>query len=163
MRAAFKKTVYGLSALLLVLGMLFLTGCSGQAEEKPSAGGPDWSTLSVSREVPLRFAEEYRLTEYGDGYTLLTIGKDQRFLIVREGHETPRGLDDGISVLNGPVERVYLAATSAMDFFRALDAVGTVRLSGTDIKSWYGDRARCPERREEPGHPADASDARRRI
>ena len=60
-----------------------------------------------------------------------------------EGAGLPRGLDADIVPLYAPLDRMYLAATSSMDFFRALDGVSAIRLSGTDKNGWYIEEARA--------------------
>lgn len=131
---------------LLLLGTLFLGllfGCGGEKPAAAAATGPDWNTLTVTRQVPLKHATEYSLTEYEGGYTLLDIPTSGRFLIVPEGAGLPRGLDADIVPLYAPLDRMYLAATSSMDFFRALDGVSAIRLSGTDKNGWYIEEARA--------------------
>ena len=108
-------------------------------EEGP---GPNWSDLAVRREVPLSHATQFSLTEYDQGYTLLDIPTSGRFLIVPQGADLPQGLDEDIVALNMPLDRIYLTATSSMDFFRALNSVGSVRLSGTDVSGWYIEEAK---------------------
>lgn len=55
----------------------------------------------------------------------------------------PSGLDEGVTVLRQPLDRIYLAATSAMDLFRELDALDAIRLSGTEAQGWYVEEARA--------------------
>lgn len=131
---------------LLLLGALALGLLLGCGSEKPAAAaatGPDWSALAATRQVPLKHAAQFSLTEYDQGYTLLDIPTSGRFLIVPEGAGLPRGLDDDIVPLYAPLDRMYLAATSSMDFFRALGSVGAVRLSGTDVNGWYIEEAKA--------------------
>ncbi len=130
---------------LLLLGALALgivSGCAREQTKGQEASGPDWSTLTVQRQVPLKFANQFSLTEYDQGYTLLDISTSGRFLIVPEGAGLPRGLDADVVPLYAPLDRIYLAATSSMDFFRALDSISAVRLSGTDVNGWYIEEAR---------------------
>ncbi len=47
-----------------------------------------------------------------------------------------------ITVLQQPLDSIYLVATSAMDFFVSLDALDTISLSGTRADGWYLDAAR---------------------
>ena len=136
------KKLIGLLLLgALALGLLF--GCGGEKPAAAAATGPEWSTLAVVRQVPLKHAAQFSLTEYEGGYTLLDIPTSGRFLIVPEGAGLPRGLDDDIVPLYAPLDRMYLAATSSMDFFRALGSVGAVRLSGTDVNGWYIEEAKA--------------------
>ena len=129
-------------SLLIALALGLLSGCGGEKQAEPKAMGPDWTTLEVIRQVPLSYATEFALWEYDQGYTLLTIPTSGRFLLVPEGAGVPKGLEEDIVPLYAPLDRMYLAATSAMDFFRALGSVGAVRLSGTDVNGWYIQEAR---------------------
>ena len=125
----------------LALGLLF--GCGGEKQAAAAATGPEWSALAAIRQVPLKHATQFSLTEYEGGYTLLDIPTSGRFLIVPEGAGLPRGLDDDVVPLYAPLDRMYLTATSSMDFFRALDSVPAVRLSGTDVNGWYIEEAKA--------------------
>ena len=109
-------------------------------DERPE--GPAWDSLAVVSETPTRFATEFRITQYTDGYELIEIPATGRLLLVPEGMGTPAGLPKDVSVLHRPIDRIYLAATSAMDFFRALDGIGAVRLSGTKADGWTIDEAK---------------------
>lgn len=129
--------------VLLLLALCLLVGCGGKQAPAAEAAGPDWSALSVARQVPLAYATEFSLTEYEQGYMLLDIPTSGRFLIVPEGAGLPKGLDGDIVPLYAPLDRMYLAATSAIDFFRALDGIGSVRLSGTDVNGWYVEEAKA--------------------
>jgi iron complex transport system substrate-binding protein len=54
----------------------------------------------------------------------------------------PQTLDAYITVIQKPLTSIYLVATSAMDLFRAIDGLGSIRLSGTEASGWYIDEAR---------------------
>ncbi len=141
MRTGVKTCLCLLLLGAMTLGLLF--GCGGDKSTAVEATGPEWSTLAVLRQVPLSHADQFTLTEYDQGYTLLDIPTSGRFLIVPEGAGLPRGLDADIVPLYAPLDRIYLTATSSMDFFRALDSIPAVRLSGTDANGWYIEEARA--------------------
>ena len=141
MKARGKKLICLLLLGALALGLLF--GCGGEKQAAAATTGPEWSALAAIRQVPLKHATQFSLTEYEQGYTLLDIPTSGRFLIVPEGAGLPRGLDDDVVPLYAPLDRMYLAATSSMDFFRALDSVPAVRLSGTDVNGWYIEEAKA--------------------
>ena len=79
---------------------------------------------------------------YEGDYALITIEGGDQFLLVPEGKEAPDGLDADITVIHQPLENIYLVATSTMDFFRALDGLGSISLSGTKADGWYIDEAK---------------------
>ena len=132
-----------LALLLLVASTVGLAlGCSPEKRAE-TAAGPAWSTLNVHRQVPLTHAAQFSLTEYDQDYTLLTIPASGRFLIVPQGAGVPRELDEDVVPLYAPLDRIYMAATSAMDYFRALDSIDRVRLSCLDVNGWYIEEAKA--------------------
>ena len=142
MRTPTKKSICLLLLFALALGLL--SACDkGQGPTAKAAAGPDWSTLTVRRQVPLTNADQFSLTEYDRGYILLDIPTSGRFLIVPEEAGVPRGLDVDVVPLYAPLDRIYLAATSAMDYFRALDSIDRVRLSCLDVNGWYIEEAKA--------------------
>jgi len=140
MRRSWKNRV--LPLLLALLLTAAAAGCAKTAPKEEEAAGPAWDELRAVGELPRSHATQFRLTEYSDGYVLLEIETSGRFLLVPEGLSVPRGLEPDITVLRQPLDRIYLTATSAMDFFRALEGIPAVRLSGTDVNGWYIQEAR---------------------
>ena len=132
-RTGVRWTALLLSAVFCAL----LFGCaSANAKSDDRPEGPAWSSLEAIGKTPVRYATEFSITTYADGYEMIEIPATGKLLLVPEGMGKPAGLPDDVAVLYRPVNRIYLAATSAMDFFRALDGVEAVRLSGTKADGW---------------------------
>lgn len=130
-RTGVRWTALLLSAVFCAL----LFGCANaKNDDRPE--GPAWSSLEAIGKTPVRYATEFSITTYADGYEMIEIPATGKLLLVPEGMGKPAGLPDDVAVLYRPVNRIYLAATSAMDFFRALDGVEAVRLSGTKADGW---------------------------
>lgn len=135
-----KTTVKRITALLLALAMqlaLLGFGCPSALAE----GAPELPGLTFEAETELEYAQCFRLYRYEGGYTLITIENGGDFLVVPEDGQVSGGLDDGITVLRQPLDRIYLAATSAMSLFNAVDALDHIRLTGTRASGWYIDAA----------------------
>lgn len=135
-----KTTVKRITALLLALAMqlaLLGFGCPSALAE----GAPELPGLTFEAETELEYAQCFRLYRYEGGYTLITIENGGDFLVVPEDGQVPGGLDDGITALRQPLDRIYLAATSAMSLFNAVDALDHIRLTGTRASGWYVDAA----------------------
>lgn len=119
----------------ILMGALVLLGsCLVQADKKES--------LVLDHSLELAYADQFSVDYYKDGYKKITIKDTGEFLLVPEGKEAPKGLGKEVKVLPEKVDRLYLVATSAMDFFRALDEMDRIRLSGTDADGWYIEEAR---------------------
>ena len=77
-----------------------------------------------------------------NGGRLIRISDGSCFLMLPEGTERPEGLADEITVLQGPVNRIYLAASAAMDHFCKMGAMDAVTLTGTKSSGWYIEEVR---------------------
>ena len=106
------------------------------AEEAPEIDG-----LTFESEMPLEYAQKFKIYNYSDEYRLLDINDGTQYLVVPEGKEAPENLDSDITVLQMPLDRVYLTATSVMSLYDSLDAIDQIRLSGTQAGGWYIDHA----------------------
>lgn len=135
-----------LTPILCALALLLSLGLPACQPKKTSAGetadGPAWSSLKAEGTLPLQYATQFSVTNYTDGYRLIDITNSGKYLVVPEGRGVPTGLESGVVVLKQPLDHIYLAATSAMDLFRALDGVGNIRLSGEQADDWYIDEAK---------------------
>ena len=49
----------------------------------------------------------------------------------------PRGLDEDVSILQEPLQNIYLVASGVMDMFASVDAVDQIRFSGQKQENWY--------------------------
>ena len=116
-----------LIGLLLALGLL--CGCGG-AEAPPSAETAETPALTGSME--LRYAEQFSVEYYNDGSALLTIAGTDRFLVAPEDWEG----ETDCPVLRRPLDKLYVAASSAMDHFVQLGAMDTVRFTSTAETNW---------------------------
>ena len=117
---------------------LVLAGCTA-APTVPA----DTDELVFDHAYPLDYATQFSADCYADGSTLLTIPDAQaKFLVRPEGAATLRTVPEGVTVLQQPVQNIYLVSTSAMDLFLHLDALDSIALSGTRAEGWYLDEAR---------------------
>lgn len=106
-------------------------------EERHEIDGLEWQ-----ESVPLTYATGFSIEHYKDGFRLITVSDGSQFLIVPNGLEAPQGLKNDIRVIKQPVTNLYLAATAVMDMFRSLNAIDTIKLSGTDADGWYIEEAK---------------------
>ncbi|MDO4175798.1 MAG: ABC transporter substrate-binding protein, partial [Eubacteriales bacterium] len=112
---------------------LCLTGCG--ASEKSSHSNR-WSQMQPTGQMTLQYADQFQVDYYEGGYALITINDTDQFLLVPDGKTAPDGLDTGITVLQQPIDNIYLAASSAMDLFCGLDALDHVRMTSTKQTDW---------------------------
>lgn len=130
-----------LTALLAALLLLAFTGCAANPAQPESTSSPaqtdeTQADFQVESAYPLEYAEEFTVDECTGGTKLITI-QNARYLVVLENSTVPNGLSEDITVLQKPLENVYLVSTSAMDPILKLGALSAVTLSGTSAENWY--------------------------
>lgn len=108
-----------------------------QDATQPQADVPAYDALEFQPAVELHYANQFAIDASPEGYQHITIAESGEYLVVPENAPVPSGVPDGMAVLQQPIDHIYLVASSAMDLFRALDAVGSIRLSGLDEGDWY--------------------------
>lgn len=117
----------------LLLGVCFLlTGCGSSAQKSAS----DFSDWKPTGSMELQYANQFSVDYYDGGYALITIAKQNQYLLVPEGKQAPQGLSSSITVLQQPLDNIYLAASSAMDLFDGLDALPAIAMTSTVEKDW---------------------------
>ena len=129
-------------ATLLLTAAALLAGCGGSAPAQTEPTALSWENLEFDHSMELVYADQFTLDTYRQGYRIVTIGGTDRYLVVPEDAPVPAGVPEEVTVLQQPLDRIYLVATSAMDLFRELDALDRVRLSGTDASGWYIEEAK---------------------
>lgn len=126
--------------ILPLILVFFLTSCTDTEKitEKPY----ETEDLIFKERAELSYANQFAIDRYEDGYSIISVADGNRYLIVPEGKTVPEKIDKSIKVINRPSENIYLAATSAMGIFEALDCGNAVKFSGTKADDWYIDYAR---------------------
>lgn len=132
------------AVFLCVAAALFITACGTMQKDPASGADTDISpSLTYSHSMELEYAEEFSVDYYEEGYSLITIKNDARYLVIPAGKETPDGLAEDIVLLKQPVENIYLAASAVMDMFVSLDALDNIRFSALKAEGWYIEPAKA--------------------
>lgn len=132
MRLRYKRWI----SLLLAVVMMLTLGACGVQSQSDTTDKIAFDSLEKTGQMTLAYATQYQVEYYGD-YSLITIGEDQRFLLVPEGKDLPKNLPEDVVALQQPLDKTYLVSTSVMDLIRQLDCISYIRLSGSKAKDWY--------------------------
>ena len=102
-----------------------------EADEPPKIDG-----LTYESTLELDYAKCFNVYYYEGGYKLLDVPESGEYLLVPEDAQEPDNLSDDITVIHIPLSNVYLAATSAMSLFNAIDSLDVITMTGTDASGW---------------------------
>lgn len=115
--------------VLPLLLLLLLTGCAARQSAAAETAG-----VRIVGSMALAYAEQFTVDYCEGGAALVTIGGQERCLLVPQGATVPD--IEGATVLHTPLERIYLASSGAMDSFLRLGALDSVRFTGTQARDW---------------------------
>ena len=130
--------------LLALCLTLLLAACGGpenvattQPQAETASQAVRYEELLFENVMPLSYATGFSVSYSEEGYKLLTIGEDQTYLVVGEDMPVPEEVPDTVTVLQQPLDQIYLVSTGAMDHFIELDALDSIILSSQKADAWY--------------------------
>ena len=112
-----------------VLCLAALTACGNTSDN----GAFDLEN-TPSEHMELLYADQFSVDRYENGISLVTVGDGEKYLLVPE-NETVETSGD-ITVINTPVDNIYLAASSAMDLFFGIGADDRILATSTLERDW---------------------------
>ena len=130
--------------LLALCLTLLLAACGGpenaattQPQAETASQAMRYEELLFENVMPLSYATGFSVSYSEEGYKLLAIGEDQTYLVVGENMPVPEEVPDTVTVLQQPLDQIYLVSTGAMDHFIKLNALDSVILSSQKADAWY--------------------------
>ena len=143
------RTKKGIVLLLIFLMVTCfgLTSCGGTGSNETGTdqqGGavtsaPEIEGLSFQSELERDYATQFNVYTYEGGYKYFHIVDGDDFLLVPEGGTVPEGLDESVTVLQAPVENIYLAATAQMALFISMGGEDSIRMTSLTQDGWTFD------------------------
>jgi len=126
-----------ISILFGMLFLMFLCSCSAEKKEQST----DIPGLTLTEKTVNVYAGEFSIERYEEGYRRILIGEQSLFL-VPEGKTVPEGLPKESIVIRQPVDKIYMASSSAMSFFVSLDRLDSVEFTSTTAGDWTDETVR---------------------
>ena len=96
----------------------------------------DFKDLDCNGRMELSCVDQFEVEQYG-AYKLITIVDNGRFLLVPKGVKVPADVPADVTVLQQPLENVYLVSSAVMDLVCQIGAVSDLKYIGVKEKDWY--------------------------
>ncbi|MEL3908153.1 MAG: ABC transporter substrate-binding protein [Treponemataceae bacterium] len=100
----------------------------------------DFSSLKKISSLELKYAKLFSVDYYEGGFKLININNKRQYLVVPENKKAPENLADNITLIQLPLNNIYLSSTSVMSFFDELDCLEHIRFSCKKEEDWFLDR-----------------------
>ena len=131
-----KKIVVILSFIIAV--MLCMSACGSKTENEQI---PEFEGLKFESKDELKYADQFEIFRYEEGYAYIRIVESDDILIIPENGKVPENLDEDIVVVHKPLTNAYLVATGTMALFDAIDGLDSIAFTGTKADGWYIENA----------------------
>ena len=114
---------------IIIFSAFVLSSCTSEKNSISLENAPAGS-------MDLQYAEEFSVDYYNNGFSVITIGGTDKFLLVPQDKDIPEDVPAEMTVIKQPVKNIYLAASSAMDLFDGINSLDSIRASSTKEKDW---------------------------
>lgn len=118
-----------LQYFLMIFAALIFSSCAAETQTLIFDSKPVGS-------MDLKYAEQFSVDYYNNGFSVITIGGTDKFLLVPRDKDIPEDVPAEMTVIKQPVKNIYLAASSAMDLFDGINSLDSIRASSTKEKDW---------------------------
>jgi iron complex transport system substrate-binding protein len=118
--------------ILIIITAVLLSGCCNNRYTKQN----NTSELDIKSSIQLEYATQFSIDICENGCYLIKIEDQKNYLLVPENTDIPDNIDDDITIINQNPENIYLAASSAMDFFYVLNSLDNIALTSTSEENW---------------------------
>ena len=127
MNIKYIKNLITLICLLLIV-TFGVTGCAGKTADK--------DPNEVIESLDLKYATQFSVDYYPEGYIHIHIEDGNEYVLVPEGKEKKNLGFEGATVIMKPVDDIYLAASSAMDLFLQLGSLDNIKACSTKAEDY---------------------------
>lgn len=131
---SFRKHIIYILAMILISVSFF--GCKKQENTKDEPSDKTLYGYEFKSELDIKYAKEYSVSLYKGGMSKITIGEDE-ILLFDEGTEIPENIDrKKYIVVKKPLNSIYNASSSTMDYFLYLNEIDRVTMTSTKEEDW---------------------------
>ena len=107
------------------------------ADEDGERKAPQLEGLTYEKKMDFTYVECIDIYYYEGGYKFFDVYDSAQYLLVPEEGEIPANLDKKVTVIQAPVQNIYMAATAAMALVNAIGGLNCVGFSSLKASDWY--------------------------
>ncbi len=124
---------------VLLTALLLLTGCGRIADDGGKNGE---QPLAIVDSMSLQYASGFSVDYYEEGYIHISMADGSNYVVVPENKtENNLGCENPVYI-HRPCDRIYLAASSAMDLFLELDSLDKITACSTKASDYAMEQVR---------------------
>ena len=98
---------------------------------------PQIEGLAFEKQIDFTYAEAVDIYCFEGGYRFFDLYDSGQYLLVPEGADVPEGLDGNVTILHGPLDNIYMAATATMALVAGIGGIDRVGFSSVTADNWY--------------------------
>ena len=98
---------------------------------------PQIEGLTFEKQIDFTYAEAVDIYCYEGGYKFFDLYDSGQYLLVPEGADIPENLGGNVTILHGPLDNIYMAATATMALVAGIGGIDRVGFSSVTADNWY--------------------------
>ena len=141
-----RKMMKKSGALVLIAALLLILFSAGCSHKNNTDTGSDVFDQHLTGTMDLQYADQFHISYYEDDIAVIEIEDGLKYLVTENPDELPKWLSEKeakeMTIICKPVDKVYLAASSAMDLIDAAGALDSVAMTSTKEEDWAVEKIR---------------------
>ncbi len=128
-----KRIIITFILSIITFSSLIFSGCKNEIKNQDSNF---LKTVKKTGSMKLDYANKYKVDYYQGGYSLVTIADSEKYLLIPKNKKVPNNLDKDITPIKLPLKNVYLLSSASMDLFKKINALSSIKMTGTKPENW---------------------------
>lgn len=127
-----------LSALcILTSGMSVLPGQIRALAQETAEQAPALDGLVYEKQMDFTYVEGVDIYYYEGGYKFFDVYDSGQYLLIPQGGAAPANLERNVTVIQAPLQNIYMAATATMALVNAIGGLEQIDFSSLNADGWY--------------------------
>lgn len=98
--------------------------------------------LKFDHTTELKYAKNFNVYNYEEGYKLLTLKDNTKYLVVPEGKSAPTDLNKEVTVVQLPIQNLLISSTPTTSLINAMGDLDKIKYTTQKESGWYIDEVK---------------------